>query len=246
MADEPAVAPEHSQDQPEPPEPPAPEGTSDEPGLFDERFDPASLPDELRPRYRQMQADYTQKTQSLAEQRQQIEQEQELLNALRSNDPEIQNQALEFLGFEPDDDELDEYEEPDDQLEARLAALEEREQMQAAASEDEAFREQLLDYVDGQFDDLEQSTGRTFTDAEVRAISGLAGAVQDERGLPDVRQAYDLIFSDVLGDEKSRWIESKQAPQPGSGRSGTEAPDLSDEQVRRRVMAEAIDAGTSG
>src|SRR2546430_2455221 len=105
MPDEPNVAPvEPDQPQVEPSAPAAPpetgQGAEPQPSPFDEKFDPASLPDELRPAYNQMRADYTQKTQSLADQRREAEQYQQIVGALTSDDPEMRTAALTALGYD--------------------------------------------------------------------------------------------------------------------------------------------------
>lgn len=239
-----------SQEAPEPqdqpaPETPAPElsDQADKPDIFSEKFDPASLPDELLPRYRQMTADYTQKTQSLAEQRKEIEQEQQLLQALRSNDPDLQAQALELLGLEFAQQEQEQQEEFEDPYESRLAALEQALQSQAQQQQEEQFQAQMTDYLEQQLSSLEQSTGRQFDDEEVSAILAQAYVQPNQDGLPGVQQAFDHLYTKVLAKERQRWVQSKQSGQPGQGESGSPTVDLKNDQSRRAELARVIQAG---
>lgn len=92
-------------------------GTSEpEAELFSEKFDPATLPPELRERYDQMNGDYTRKTQSLAEQRREAEEAIMLREALQ--DEELRREFFYQLAAEqgialPQDEEAEEDDDDD-------------------------------------------------------------------------------------------------------------------------------------
>lgn len=240
------------------PEPEAPEAdapdTADEPEnpeYFSETFDPATLSDELRPAYNQMRAAFTQKTQTVAEQRKEIEQEQALLDALRSDDPELQAAALAHLGLElEDDDDLDEFEDDldDDDLPMTKAEFKAWQQQQTDQAQQvqqaEQFEEAVQSFTADSFVELEKATGREFNEEEIQTLHALSQSIPDERGLPNVAAAYEAIYANLLPQERQRWVTSKQSPQPGSGQSGSPVVDLSNTQSRRAEMARIMDAAS--
>lgn len=248
-----------SHDQEAPPEPedkPAPDveapelsDKADQPEFFDEKFDPATLDDALLPAYQQMRKAFTEKTQSVAEQRKEIEQEQQLLQALRSTDPALQRKAMEALGYDLDgdepDEEPDEYEDPIESLTSQVQQLQQALEQQQQTAQQAEFQEQLDDYLDEQVDVLENATGRKFDDDELAAIYAQAYMKPDSQGVPDVRGAYEFLYTTVLSKEKKRWVTSKQSDAPGQGQSGSPAVDKSNPKHLRDEMARIIEAGMS-
>jgi TolA-binding protein len=221
---------------------------------FDEKFDPATLSDELRPGWKQIHGRYTQKFQELSEQRKELEENKLVLDALRSDDPEQQAAALRYLGYDIDDPEDGDDLEPDlDDEDNELAELrqqihEMREWRESlTAQEQQAEYEQAIDaYCDEQLDDLKSSTGREFTDPEVRRLEKLAFASPNEDDLPDYKAAYEDLYGDFLPTQRTAWLETKRTDgQPGKGRAGTPQVDLSNDEERRAFMARAIESGAS-
>ncbi len=247
MADEVTEAPVSEQDQPNVPDAPAQEAAPEPtPGFFDEKFDPASLSDELRPAYNQLRGDYTQKTQALAEQRKEVEQEQQLLSALRSDDPDTQREALEFLGYEIPQEaaqEEDDYVDPFDELRAEVTALREARDADQQAQQTYQQEQQEINDLEKQFSALEQQTGREFSDDEVDMIAALSFSKRDDTGSPDVRGAYERLYSDFLTKQRSQWVGSKKAPKAPQGQSGTETFDFSNSDARVQRMADMMEAG---
>lgn len=206
------------------------------PELFSDKFDPAALPDEIREQYNEMRGDYTRKTQELAEQRKEAEQALALRDALL--DPEQAASVLEALGYELEGDEPDI--EPDDEdnpyetLAAQVEALQSQLQQREQTEEEARLEAAVTNYLDSEVQKLEEQTGRQFSPEELEVIEGLAVVRRTPDGLPDVRGAYEAIFSKVLPKEKTRWAESKQAPhvQP-SGSPVTE--EIEDDSPEARV-----------
>ena len=249
MPEEATPAPVEEQDKPTTESAPEEVGTSttpdEKPEYFSEHFDPATLADEFRPAYNQMRGDYSRKTAELAEQRKELEQEQALLSALRSDDPAVQSQALEFLGYEiPKAEEKEEdYTDPLDEMRAEIAELRTARQTDEQQRQQYEQEQQELDGLESQFATLEKSTGREFTDAQVDVIAGLAFSRRDDKGQPDVAGAYEKIYSELFAEERTRWTSSKQAPKAPAGQSGTQQVDYSDSENRVKRMAEIMAQG---
>jgi hypothetical protein len=241
--DGPSLEDQPNQPAPDAPQQEAPEagpGTSEPPELnpedyFSDKFDPALLPDELRPAYKQMQGAFTKKTQSLSQEKQRAVEE-----AL--TDPDFQRRAFEAWGLvEEEEDDL--YQ---DNLEAippavlnRLEALEKRDQEFQARAREEA----LNSYVNDQIDALEDSTGREFSKAQAEALGNLAlSRPPGPEGMPDISGAYEFLFTDVLGDEKKRWTGKKKgSPKPGGpGSAADKQPNLGSDEERIDFMAERL------
>lgn len=249
-------APDEIQDQPQDDSTPeAPEAAVEatpedkaatpEPEMFSEHFDPATLDEALRPAYKQMQGRFTQRMQELAEKRQ-------LLAMLESDDPDEQVLGLHALGYDVDlgdeDDEDDgEYEYADEPEGDELAALRQevsdlREWREGLtqAEQQEQFETAVNEFLDESWAELKKDTGRDdFTEKEELLLEQIAAANLDDDGLPDLKAAYDLLYSDVLPDVRKRWVKSKDAPRVSrAGSSATQVPDLDTEKGRHEYMAE--------
>lgn len=203
------------------------------PEYFSDTFDPASLPDELRGGYKQMRDAFSQKTQTLAEERQQLREAQEVYEALQ--DPDKQADALRRLGIELEDDDYED--EVEDPYEARIAALEQRyQQSQESAQQQQLEQAEHAFVVDG-LQKLQQKTGREFTDEELDTLGHLSTALRDTEGFPDVDAAYERIYATVLPNERKRWEGQKDAPQAPQGSASSEVPDLDTPQGRAAHIA---------
>lgn len=248
--DDPQQAPDEDQDQPTTPED-APEGTAPEgeASPLDEDFDLSQVPEDadrewIATRHRDLRADYTRKTQALAEQRKQVEAElekaqqaqqaQAILAAARDPEHPQHRQALDYLGLEVDDED-DDFE-PDSGLERRLAALEAQRQQDSqrfAESQKQAQREAL---ILERFDDARNKVGRDFDESELRFLLAYAESNPDEQGHPDVDAAVEQLKL-LYGGEQKRWTSSKKAPRtPGGGTPAERDVDITDQDAR---LAEA-------
>jgi hypothetical protein len=241
----------HDQDAPPQEDTPTPDveapdtsGQADQPDYFDEKFDPASLDDTLLPAYNQMRAAFTQKTQTVAEQRREIEQERQLLEDLRSDDPNVQSRALSALNLEletEDEEPQDDYE-YEDPYEPRFAQIEQI-LVQQAEQAQQAEQEAAIDsYIEDSLGSLSTKTGVEFDDDEAETLIAQAFANPNDEGLPDFDAAYDRLYVKVLGKQRQRWVQSKQAPQPGSGRSGSPAVSKSTRDQMAEIIAAEMDA----
>jgi hypothetical protein len=213
-------------------------------------FDLSKFPDEHRAdaeRYAQevkkhFQGDYTRKTQSFAQERQEAEQAQQIIEALAN--PQSQADVLKHFGINLVDDSEEGEElfagEPDpnqriDQLEQQLAG-QQQEQQAIQASEQE------LVYIASEIEALEKGQDEEFSAEEQQFLADIARANPAQNGAPDVKRAAQLL-SGLYDQRQKAWIESKKAPRrPANGTPASKAADLTNPEERRRVMAEAADA----
>jgi hypothetical protein len=250
------------------------EAEQETPDYFGDTFDPATLHDDLRPGWKQLLGDYTRKTQEIAEERREIEEKAhyaQLIDMLRSNDPEENQVALKALDYDfyadPDvaaddlEDELyDEDYDEDDGLSAVQKKLAELEQWKA--DQESAFQESLQqqeaqqyedavnEFLDESWVELKKQIGRDdFSEEEELVLEQMAAANLDDDGLPDLGKAYTLL-SDVLAANRGKWVKSKDAPEVSTaGSSATQVPDLDDPKQRREYMENriaAIQASSAG
>lgn len=217
------------------------------PEFFSDQFDPSTLDEPLQQRYKQMQADYTRKTQQLAQQRQEYEQQQMLLQALQSDDPNLQAQALEALGLEFADDE-DPYEDPDLEVDPLEELHSEVEQLKADRQQELLRRhqqqqvQQVEQHMDQQFAEIAKREGRQLSEREKLAVSVLAGFVvdNDPSGLPDMNAAFGWL-SELREEWQQQYRASKQAARPvSSGQPGSPSFNFDDENERVGALAAVL------
>lgn len=238
MAEEP-TAPEEGQAEP----------TPEQGQAFDEKFDAQQLPEEIRGQYDSMRADYTRKTQDLAEQRKQWESEQgqyqqdlALVNSLR-NDPEYQLQVLKELaqqhGYEIEEQDQEQSEDQQFQDPRVDELLAERQ-----AEQEQAWADQVEEQIYSGLDEVAQKDGVTLNDKErevlLRYVT-MSPLVQGPSGpVPDIQGAYETL--NQVGEERiKRYVDSKNAPSlPPTGRSGSREIDYSDPKARRKLGAAVI------
>lgn len=246
MADDATEAPAESQDQPTP-DAEAPEGTSQEatekPDHFSEKFDPASLPEELVPAYKQMQADYTRKTQEVAA----LRQPDAVADYLRTLRPEDQEAVLRSIGIElqadEDDGDDDLYSDPDEELRRELEELKAWRAEQEQSRQDEEVETFLENSINDQIAALEEATGRELTEQEAQTIGEFAYDRARANGqVPDVKAAYERIYTELLPHERKRWVQSKKTPQAPNGSSASHQPDLDDPEQRREYLLQRLSA----
>ena len=233
--------------------PEAPQGqpqASEQPGYFEERFDPASLPPELRPGYQQMRNAFHAKTQSLAEERQGLSSPQTIAQAYAGWSPEERQEFFEQAGLEyedPDEDYEDEDDYDDDYEDQPLAdprvdaLLAEREDEQEQALQ-LAFNEAQLDTIEDGLDDLEEKLGRGLSDEEIQVIGDQSWYHLDEDGMPSVEEAYARYSQASASTREAAASPKRRLRGPGAGTPGGEKVDWSDPDARRQALAAEIEA----
>lgn len=250
MPEEVQEAPAVEQDQPDS----APqEGTSASEVAFTD-VNLEETPDEitqdwLQDRYQQMQRDYTQKTQALAEERRAFEEvgfDSRWLDAYR--DPDTREEALEALlaahGIELEDDEEDSEDYEDDDYDEEDYEDEDDRVDQLEQRVDEREMQELIGALEDHIEELAEGKEVELSDRQRQAL--LREAI--EAG-PD-EKATERVFSDWY-EERDGWSKqaveayrkTKQAPPPpqSSGQSGSPEVPIADEKARRQRMQEIAD-----
>lgn len=244
-----------------------PEGTVDaaaappETGTSEQQYDVLStfsledVPEEHRPHVelyvKQVQGDYTRKTQQLAEDRKAVKDFQELVGRLESEDTRDEAMA-EFarkygyeFGDEPpgtheEDEEFDEnFRDP--RVDKLVQRFDEQEQARRDAEQAEAQAAQdaeILGAVDTALDAYAQKQGvkelRPGTRQSIIAIAAAIPRLDD--GLPDMEGAITAYEAEVAAEVKA-YIDSKRATVPdASGSSGALTFDPRDEKERLKAM----------
>lgn len=241
-------APDEGQDQPEPSDASL-EGTSveHEDGPQAE-FDPSSLPPEVQEyltnREREMQGDYTRKTQAVAEERRQAQFAQAFHEAILDPDHPQHEEALGILQQRGilDIEDPDPGLEDEDAMQRRLDALEQR----LSQEDQQRQNQQLEDYVLGHVADgiqaIQDSEGREFSDEELTILDTVARRNPGPDGLPNVDYANKVLKAHNDQQKKS-WVSSKRTPRPpGGGPAARQQFDPRDPAQRREASIAAAEA----
>lgn len=220
-------------------------------GASEESFTSAGeFSPELDAQYKSMQADYTRKTQELAELRREAEQSMEFMRALE--DEESRTSALRQLaeavgqetfltaaGYEVDGEDNGLEEDDDfsfadprvDKLAAEWESYKQSQEERSILSEIESFTESEMARLD------------VSSDAEQQAVLSIAATMElDRNGLPQI-EAAKSVLADLYGEQQQSWIKSKKAPrQPLQGSQGEQTYDFSNEDERRARFAALLEA----
>lgn len=226
--------------------------------LTQENFDPASLPEELRPAYNQLRADYTRKTQDLAAQRTEAEQALAFVGALNSDEDRAQALAslaeafgpeaiLEALGYELDGNGTPsgqpappEAQQPFadprvDQIMERFSAEDQARQEAELVARIEAFAENEFTRLGVDDDDVKE------------LILGRAAVYElDSNGLPQIEAAAKDVGRVLEAQRAGIFAQKGGAPAPPvSGSPGqTQQVDFSDADARQAHMARLMQGQT--
>jgi hypothetical protein len=222
-------------------------------GTSDDSFTTANdLPPELETRYKSMQADYTRKTQELAEQRREAEAALEFVEALQdeSTRENALRQIAEFVGedfyltaagFEADGEDTEDGEFSDEDFAVNDPRVDQ------LAAEWESYKrgqqeKEILHEIES-FTDGEMARLGIEDETEQQAVLSIAATLDlDSRGLPQIEAARGML-EELFNERQKSWIGSKKAPrQPLQGSPADEKFDFSDEDERRRRMAALIEA----
>lgn len=196
-------------------------------------------------RYNDLRPEFDRTTQEAAQYRR-------LVEGLSSDDPDTRQQAAEALGIEfvdqddTDDDEVDDEEDlyADPVARRRLERIEQRfaeEEAARAQAAQEAEEQARVDQAMAVVNEQIQALGRDETASE--AIFALSLTLpHTPEGLPDI-EAAAAKFTALENSMKQSWATSKQGAHVSPvGTSGTQVPDLDDEQQRIAWMASRLNA----
>jgi hypothetical protein len=208
-------------------------GITDEPSFTD---NPPAEDDAEHSRYKEMQADYTRKTQELASQRQEVEARAEEANMWRAlhEDPDFQRKALEELGYEVPEEEPHyepEYT-PDPRVDQLMAAEQQR--------RDEALNTEIY----GHIQDLEKESGIELPDFQ-KAL--LLNAAVEEQTPSRTEEIFHALTDDLRAQQaawEKQWLASKNGVPHVSagGQEGSQRLDISDRDERIRRFAAIADS----
>lgn len=220
-------------------------------------FDPTQVPEDadrewFAERVQKLRADYTKKTQSLAEERREAEQAQQIITALRN--PQVapailaqfgydERKMLELYGYQTD-------EEPDEapDLYDEVEGLKQTLAQQQEAAQRAQYEAQVEDHIAGEIEALEKKEKREFDAEEHQLLDVYARANPKPDGTPNVEGAFNLLSGIVKSRFEARLKPKQQTPRPpGGGKPGSRQVDLSKESREGRLerMAEAVNE-TSG
>jgi hypothetical protein len=247
-----APAPAEEQDQPTTPEAPEaedqPSGNEDS---FTESYNPNTVPEEARPQleaaYKQLQADYTRKTQEVAGTAQEATELREFAEAMQ--DPATRDAILEQqFGYQFEDEGAgEEYLDPEEELAARVEQLEGHLTQQQQAQLVDQQENEITEYVAEEIEGLEKSQGKDFefSPEELAFISTYAHTHPAQNGAPDVRGANDAL-NKILDQRKQGWIDSKKSGRRISqGTAATKTVEPQDRGERMEMALEAMEEAES-
>lgn len=202
-----------------------------------------ALTENWEERYKSLQAEFTRTSQERA-------QLNELVQSF--SDPEKASEAFSALGYEiiPPEVEQEPVEQFQDPVIAELAALKKQNEelskqfgdLTAAQqkAQQEAARE--AHFLQAQAA-LEQEHGRTFDEKELGVLFRLADTMPDDKGMPQVNEAFKLLESVFEADFENRVKAKREAAQaPPAGQPGAPQPDLSTPEGRLAYATERLNA----
>jgi hypothetical protein len=191
--------------------------------------------------YHELRKGFTQKTQGIAQERQEAQELREFAEAMQ--DPATRDAILEQqFGYQFEDEGAEEeYLDPEEELAARVEQLEGHLTQQQQAELASQQENQVTEYVAEEIEALEKSQGKDFefSPEELAFISTYAHTHPSPNGAPDVRGANDAL-NKILDQRKQGWIESKKSPRRIS--QGTAASKTAEPQDRGERMELALEA----
>lgn len=178
--------------------------------------------------YNELRPQFTRTTQELAAERERLSEYEQLFDALHDSDPAVQRQAFEALGLEAAeevpqggpaaDNFVDPLEEEIERLRGTVGELQTRAQEQEAERVQTELDNARDDFIGEALDFIEKETKAKFSEKEEEVLGNLAIAMEDDKGMPDVQGAYNILYGEdgVLEINRQRWIDTKsgaaQAP----------------------------------
>jgi hypothetical protein len=219
--------------------------TTEAPDYFGDNFDPSTLDEALQPAYKQMQGAWTRKTQELAEQRKQAESVTALINDLQSEDPQVKQNAVNWLhqnglltedaiaqafGYEFEDDSNEEPLDPAEQVRTEWEQFKAQQAQQAAQQQQEQYVTAVDTHLGTEVDrinaQLKEQGRPELTDRQAKLIVKNALVDTQPGQMPDVQSAFEE-FAGVLDEGVVSWAATKTGgATTGGGSAATQVPDL--------------------
>lgn len=179
-------------------------------------FDPEQVPEEARPYVeglqKEWQSNYSKKraaeTQEIAQERQEAQEYREFLTAIQ-NDPAARDAWLQQeFGYEFDDGEPEEFLDPEDELRARLEAVEGNLTQQQQAFVQEQQTAEAMDQIAEGIESLEKTWGDgfEFKGKTLKAVQAYA-EVHGPQAIPEIGEA----MRELAEENRENWIKSKKS-----------------------------------
>lgn len=177
-------------------------------------FDPAKdIPEDagkdwFEQKYNELRSGFTQKTQGIAQERKEAQEYREFLTAIQ-NDPAARDAWLQQeFGYEFEDGEPEEYLDPEDELRARLEAVEGNlTQQQQEYVQEQQTAEAMDDIAEG-IESLEKTWGDgfEFKGKTLKAVQAYA-EVHGPQAIPEIGEA----MRELAEENRENWIKSKKS-----------------------------------
>jgi len=177
-------------------------------------FDPAKdIPEDadrewFENQYNELRKGWTQKVQGVAQERQEAQEYRDFLTAIQ-NDPAARDVWLQQeFGYEFEDGEPEEYLDPEDELRARLEAVEGNLTQQQQEFVQEQQSVEAMDQIAEGIESLEKSWGDgfEFKGKTLKAIQAYA-EVHGPEAIPEIGEA----MRELAEDNRENWIKSKKS-----------------------------------
>lgn len=206
---------------------------------------------------KQLQGAYTRKTQTLADQKREVQALEELKGNLYSDDPERREEALgkllgdlgyEFAGQDNEEVAVDDdiYVDPVDELRSRLDARDAADASAQADAQSAAEVQRQVAFAESALAKLEET--ETLSETAKTAIVTYAGSLpRTDDGLPNMEGAIKLWESD-RAEAVEGYLRTKRDAEPApdvSGQTGTTQINLSDRASRLKAAEAAAERAIS-
>lgn len=178
----------------------------------------------------------------LRQEREQWQQHQGLYDLmLNADDEDTRRQAAEALGYEFEEEQQAEPDDPFQTLNERLERIEQAQTQRQDAESEREYAQAVRGVIDERLEELMPDAGEAAQNM-VFAYALNALPVGDD-GLPDLPGAL-AAFQQLLGAEQEAWAKTKRAPALNlNGQTGTQVPNLDNDQERQAYMAARLQAG---
>lgn len=196
------------------------------PGEASQGNEPVSPTFDFERSYNELRPEYTRTTQELSTTREALSEYEQLFEALHDPDPETQAAAIAALGLELDtgspDPAVDEFADPLEkelqELRGVVDELRSARELETAQQETDRLDDLRNEFIGDAIGLIEDGLKPTYGDKfsfslkEEKVLGDLSIQMADERGVPDVEGAYQLLYGDgdsFLETNRQRWIASK-------------------------------------
>jgi len=176
-------------------------------------FDPAKdIPEDadkawFENQYNELRKGFTQKTQEIAQERQEAQEYRDFLTAIQ-NDPAARDAWLQQeFGYEFEDGEPEEFLDPEDELRARLEAVEGNLTQQQQEYAQEQQTAEAMDEIAEGIEALENSWGDgfEFKGKTLKAVQAYA-EIHGPQAIPEIGEA----MREIAEENRENWIASKK------------------------------------